>query len=88
VLAYLLYGSDLSGVSHLTPYVEWLAKRGRLLFLYDGLNEIDSLADREGTHRLNAAGWLVMMGWRKQVPAFSALPFSALKRIPAIVPPA
>ena len=42
VLAYLLYGSDLTGMSHLTPYVEWLAKRGRLLFLYDGLNEIDS----------------------------------------------
>jgi len=25
------------------------------------------------------AAWLVMMGWHQQVPAFSALPFSALK---------
>ena len=42
MLAYLLEGSNLTGMSHLNPYLERLAKRGRVLFLYDGLNEIDS----------------------------------------------
>src|SRR2546426_5089211 len=42
MLAYLLEGSNLTGMSHLNPYIERLAKRGRVLFLYDGLNEIDS----------------------------------------------
>src|SRR5947209_216149 len=30
-IAYLLYGSDLTGMDHLNPYLEHLARRGRLL---------------------------------------------------------
>ncbi len=36
-----LYTSDLSGMHHLTPFLQKLVAQGRVLFLCDGLNEID-----------------------------------------------
>lgn len=37
-----LYTSDLPGIKYLRPYLQRLAKQGRLLLLCDGLNEVDS----------------------------------------------
>jgi HEAT repeat protein len=37
-----LYESDLPGMNHLRPYLGKLMEQGRILFLCDGLNEIDS----------------------------------------------
>lgn len=37
-----LYESDLPGMSHLRPYLQDLARQGRLLLLCDGLDEVDS----------------------------------------------
>jgi HEAT repeat protein len=37
-----LYASDLPGMRHLRNYLSPLSKRGRLLLLCDGLNEVDS----------------------------------------------
>lgn len=37
-----LVTSDLPGMSHLRPYLQQLARQGRLLLLCDGLNEVDS----------------------------------------------
>ena len=42
LLAYLLEDSDASGMKHIRPYLERLARQGRLRFLCDGLNELDS----------------------------------------------
>jgi len=36
-----LYTSDLAGMHHLTPFLQKLVAQGRVLFLCDGLNEID-----------------------------------------------
>ncbi len=36
-----LYSSDLAGMSHLRPFLHRLAAQGRIIFLCDGLNEID-----------------------------------------------
>ncbi len=36
-----LYTSDLVGMYHLTPFLQKLVAQGRVLFLCDGLNEID-----------------------------------------------
>lgn len=40
LLNYLLAGSLLAGVTYLRPYLRWLALKGRLVFLCDGLNEV------------------------------------------------
>ncbi len=37
-----LYASDLAGMRHLTPFLQKLIAQGRVLFLCDGLNEIDA----------------------------------------------
>ena len=37
-----LYASDLPGIRHLRNYLSPLSRRGRLLLLCDGLNEVDS----------------------------------------------
>ncbi len=37
-----LYQSDLPGMRHLRPYLQQLSSQGKLLFLCDGLNEVDS----------------------------------------------
>ncbi|HJT58986.1 MAG TPA: HEAT repeat domain-containing protein [Ktedonobacteraceae bacterium] len=42
ILAYLQSDNGQVGLNYLRPYLTQLAKRGRLLFLCDGLNEIDS----------------------------------------------
>ena len=36
-----LYSSDLVGMKHLRPFLHSLVAKGRILFLCDGLNEID-----------------------------------------------
>jgi len=41
ILTYLQAENGLVGLNHLRPYLQRLAARGRLLFLCDGLNEID-----------------------------------------------
>jgi HEAT repeat protein len=41
ILAYLQADNGLVGLNHLRPYLKRLAERGRLLFLCDGLNEVD-----------------------------------------------
>ena len=38
-----LYSSDLSGINHLRPFLHRLAAQGRIIFLCDGLNEIDEM---------------------------------------------
>lgn len=45
LLDYLFAGSALAGVTYLRPYLRWLAQKGRLVFLCDGLNEV-------GNHQL------------------------------------
>jgi hypothetical protein len=41
LLTYLQTNNGLVGLNHLRPYMQRLAERGRLFFLYDGLNEVD-----------------------------------------------
>ena len=41
LLAYLQTANGLVGLNHLQPYLKRLAERGCLLFLCDGLNEVD-----------------------------------------------
>ncbi len=36
-----LYTSDLAGMHHLRPFLHKLMAQGRILFLFDGLNEVD-----------------------------------------------
>ncbi|HEV2581508.1 MAG TPA: hypothetical protein VGT44_11715, partial [Ktedonobacteraceae bacterium] len=42
LLTYLLQRSDQAGITYLQPYLEQLIEEGRLLFLCDGLNEVDT----------------------------------------------
>src|SRR2546430_14245838 len=40
-LIHFLYSSDLVGMNHLRPFLHNLVAKGNILFLCDGLNEID-----------------------------------------------
>lgn len=40
-LPHFLYTSDLAGMPHLRPFLHKLISQGRILFLCDGLNEVD-----------------------------------------------
>jgi HEAT repeat protein len=40
-LLHFLYTSDLAGMHHLRPFLHKLIAQGRILFLFDGLNEVD-----------------------------------------------